>query len=311
MNMMRNIKYLVLGISVAAIGGFMACETTEQIDDFPIIKPQIVLNCLISPDSNWEFQVSKSLSVLDNANTDFLNTAKIDVSENGNKLFSPSGFNSRGFFYYSAQKPVSGHTYQLDVDVDKMTAVHASCTIPDRVNIETVKGTIKDSNTWYDPWLKKGYGELKGDMTIRFSDPDSTDNFYLLTIYTIDTYEYVLPPYDTVREIYRDYYVGENDENPVIDIASDQYYIFSDDLFNGQTFDFFIPFHDWSYYSFKTYVIALYSVDRNMYLYYRSKALYDNRRENPFAEPVQVYTNIENGFGVFGAYVADVTTFRY
>jgi len=31
---------------------------------------------------------------------------------------------------------------------------------------------------------------------------------------------------------------------------------------------------------------------------------------DPFAEPVQVYNNIENGFGIFAGYAADVDTIK-
>jgi hypothetical protein len=43
--------------------------------------------------------------------------------------------------------------------------------------------------------------------------------------------------------------------------------------------------------------------DRHYYLYHQS--LRDSRIENPFAEPILVYTNIEGGLGVFAAYTKE------
>ncbi len=45
----------------------LACEKTEDIVDFPIKTPELVVNAMFTPGTNFEFQVSKSLSVLDNA----------------------------------------------------------------------------------------------------------------------------------------------------------------------------------------------------------------------------------------------------
>lgn len=42
------------------------------------------------------------------------------------------------------------------------------------------------------------------------------------------------------------------------------------------------------------------SLSRDAYLYYRSLTQYREADGNPFAEPVTVHSNIENGYGIFG-----------
>ena len=50
------------------------------------------------------------------------------------------------------------------------------------------------------------------------------------------------------------------------------------------------------------YVMELGTVSEDMFLYQRSAQLQYNNQNNFFAEPVRVYNNVENGFGIFAAY---------
>ena len=50
------------------------------------------------------------------------------------------------------------------------------------------------------------------------------------------------------------------------------------------------------------------SISRDNYLFIKSEAASREARDNPFAEPVIVHNNIENGIGIFRA--RNTTTFR-
>ncbi len=43
-------------------------------------------------------------------------------------------------------------------------------------------------------------------------------------------------------------------------------------------------------------------MDENRYLYLRTKDVQYANDGNPFAEPINVYSNITNGYGIFGSY---------
>ena len=47
------------------------------------------------------------------------------------------------------------------------------------------------------------------------------------------------------------------------------------------------------------YQLHLYNITKDQYAFILSVEQYDNIGENPFVEPVVVYSNIENGFGIF------------
>ena len=85
--------------------------------------------------------------------------------------------------------------------------------------------------------------------------------------------------------------------------------LFNDLLFNGQnkSLELEIPYdnfsgievgYEWSY---KTLSVRVYlhNISKSYYYYRTSLELYQSASGNPFAQPVQVYSNIESGFGVF------------
>ena len=80
--------------------------------------------------------------------------------------------------------------------------------------------------------------------------------------------------------------------------------LFDDEMFNGTEKEILIDFFD--YKSFE-YTLELTSVSESYYTYIRSlRAHYDNQDQFIFAgEPVQVFTNIENGLGVLGSMSVD------
>ena len=84
--------------------------------------------------------------------------------------------------------------------------------------------------------------------------------------------------------------------------------IFNDEVINGK--EYTIWFKGNSYYydnneSRSVYYIIFKTVSKEFYRYYISLAKHMNAQGEIFMEPVQVYTNIENGFGIFAGYSAD------
>ena len=50
------------------------------------------------------------------------------------------------------------------------------------------------------------------------------------------------------------------------------------------------------------YIVILRNTSKSYYLYQQSVKLYYWVDEDPFAQPVQIYNNINNGFGIFSSY---------
>lgn len=48
--------------------------------------------------------------------------------------------------------------------------------------------------------------------------------------------------------------------------------------------------------------VNLHRINKDFYQYVRSYSAYQNTNGNPLAEPVNIMTNVNNGFGFFSAY---------
>ena len=53
---------------------------------------------------------------------------------------------------------------------------------------------------------------------------------------------------------------------------------------------------------YPTIIVTLRTVSEDFYNYKITGSLHDNSSDNPFAQPVNVYKNIDNGFGIFAGY---------
>ena len=103
----------------------LACEKSESIVDFPIYPSKLVLNCIFNSDSLWQFQVSKSLSVLDNSDIKFIDTAKIKLYEDG-VLIEDLGQSQLNGIYIGNTKPKSGKQYRVEVSADTSFSIISS-----------------------------------------------------------------------------------------------------------------------------------------------------------------------------------------
>lgn len=84
----------------------------------------------------------------------------------------------------------------------------------------------------------------------------------------------------------------------------------TDLLFDGQTKTVDIPVSNW-FYEFQDirieFVDVYFSnVSESSHYYNRSFQLYQETQGNPFAQPVQVFSNITNGFGIFGGTYTEI-----
>ena len=55
------------------------------------------------------------------------------------------------------------------------------------------------------------------------------------------------------------------------------------------------------------YLIEIGEISKDMYKYVISGNKAENEKDDPFTEPVQVHSNVENGIGILGSY----TTYRF
>jgi hypothetical protein len=278
---------------------YISCEKVIPFEG-DVNIPKLVINSIFQSDSTFKVHVSSSRSVIDTASFQNIEDAIVTIKDDNGSTIEILNYVENGF-YIGQNFPQENQTYNLEVTHPNYPNVTSSDSLPSPIIINSI-----DSTTIVDP--------INGDrlqITLDFEDPKSAQNYYLIETYSVneylviknsDTTDYEL---DTIKQlmILTDE-VFQNGSSPFREQG-----LFNDLLFNGQNkkLELEIPYdnfseievgYEWSY---KTLSVRVYlhNISKSYYYYRTSLELYQSASGNPFAQPVQVYSNIENGFGVF------------
>jgi hypothetical protein len=262
-------------------------EPRSVVTNLPEHQPLLVINSFINPDSVLEVFVSKSNAFL--APPSFLiNNATVTIFESGNpvELFQIR----QGTYRAANHKPRIGASYELRVSADGFMPVSSTATIPSPIKIDSVVVT-------------KNRIDFKTNLTLFFQDPPGEDNYYQLLLYSIER----SVENDTLLAV-----IGFSSSDAVLRNPEDfedesDYYddaFFDDALFDGDFYDLDISFHIHSE-PIQMFVVLL-TTSESYYNFRKSVEQQNTTEDNPFAEPVPIYTNIENGLGVFASYSSSI-----
>ncbi len=140
-------------------------------------------------------------------------------------------------------------------------------------------------------------------VTFRFKDDGSQENFYRINTWFDASYPVVTSNGDTIQQSYangwRPYLIST-----LPDTVRDNswFVLFSDKGINGNEKEVQLKFRNAEiadYYSSLNLYVELYTVSKTHFEYQRTLELYQN--SGNIADPVHVYTNVQNGYGIFAA----------
>ena len=298
-------------LSVALILIISACEKKLDID-IPEGEKHIVVNGIINTDSILTVSVSKSQNILDNDDISFLTEA--DVKLYRNDIFVQNLIHIDLGVYISTVVPDIGVNYKINVDYDNLKSVNADMILHNPVEIVSVD-TIVEVHTNENGEFGS-YQEYEIHYKIKIEDDENTNDYYFLALSLIQPFyeydEYGLPTFVGYEET-NEYF---NTNDPVFRDNNNEFTldgmfgcVFTDELFNGTQytvnistayfFDGFAGKLDGEEYLIK---VKLLTVNEDIYRYITSYNLNQQTKYDPFAQPVQIYSNIENGLGLFSGY---------
>lgn len=313
-------KNLFLFVLIAIV--MSSCQTFEDTNDFPSEPSKLVVNCLFNPDSTWYFEVGRSLSVLDNAELSYIDNATIKIYENGNLLETITTSTTvvdvwgESLVYYSSNlKPSVGNNYSIVVSANGYEDASAEASMPSSVPIEIKQFIIIDTTLGQWDAITE-VRSLKASLKVKINDPSGENNFYELRIFSPDTEVYDSINAWSYNYTKTDLYISSGD--PSVENANESYstaVFFTDELFNGQSYELGVNIDNQYAYLPFTASNHLYGLlishSRDSYLYFKSVNAYQRANGDFFAEPVQVYGNINGGYGIFGGYDAQKATITY
>ncbi len=302
-----KIKIILTFLSISVL---WSCRK-EFIIDYPPLPPKLVVNCLFSPDSVFNIQVSK-LHYLNETTDATIKNAKVILYQDGH-LFENLIFNTTGKSYKSIKKPESGKTYTVTVEAKGFPKVTAVDKVPDSINIDSANIYI---SAYYDSWEERNLDIVK----LYFIEDSNEENYYEIICFKDENPE--PPPH------YYSFPYGITSIDPVISaegILDQSKYLpvlsFSDKLLSKSAEISFMPFLQLGTqpnFTPDSYTI-LRNISKNYYLFRKKwfRYLQTNSLIQPngiaqwsnmsfVPNPTDAYTNVENGLGIFASYTESV-----
>jgi len=327
---MRNL------ISIFVISFLFSCETVVQIE-LPDEPERIVVNALAAADSTWLFRITASKGPLEEEN--YLNTFKPiknaqvtlkDAEGNDHKIaykdatpdYIDCEFDNCDEFavYTSTSKTVENKVYTLEVSANGFPGVKSRFQVPRRVMIDAVEFGEPNlvSSEYYS------YSEVNG--SIFFQDPPNEKNYYLMEVYA-QLKQYLYQYDESTRETiivdssyyYNAIYLTSPDPS-IINIGVDDiddHLLINDNLIDGNEVKLNFTAEINAGFDIngrkiapEKLVVFLKHISEDYYNYLLTYENYLYASGNPFAEPVQIASNIQNGLGMIAAYASDTVVYE-
>lgn len=257
--------------------------------DFENISPKLALSGEITEDSIISVYITASKFVAD-TNMYYINDAIVNLYSDG--VFSEQlQLDSLGW-YSSVLKAKVGIEYKVEVKHYNYENIFAKTTIPEKPIIDTCE-------FFYDfgPFTE-GYDGSK--ITISLSDIQNQDNFYYIKgIFLNGMFITLSKPLDAVLLSEKELING---------------YLFTDNLFKNTQHDLVLHISRANRDTF-FYDIKIQTVTEDFYKFYNSWTDYQYARYNNYfdfnTEPIEVYSNVQNGYGIFYGYNEKKYTISY
>jgi hypothetical protein len=312
-------KYILISLLLLSV---ISCTKTIDFDDEDLAN-QLVLNSIIYSDQGIRANLTFSTSILTRptlAGGGLIAEGTIEIYENGkllNEQYSPTGV-----FEFPDIRPKPGATYKV-VGKSHDKQLEAETTVPEKVEVISID-TMIVNNYFINKRLQ---------VNVKIKDV-AGDNFYRITVSRETLVLNMNVDGKGTKKYYQ--YTGEDwisSDNPVFnslynnfggeefDIGpANDYKIFPDDYFKGKEYSirFFINNYDFGNPSspgsygggtikpiYSRRVVHIQHLSKDLFTYLKYLKLYDFYHDNPFAEPVPVYSNVKNGVGIFAGFNDD------
>jgi len=279
---MRN-KFLYFFVLFAVLKTFTSCEKDIELD---FNKPaKLCLNCVLNPDSTVSARLTLSRDI-ENKNTfESVKGAKILLYENGQELdtFTFAGNGN----YYLNYHPIFLNKYEITVSHPDFQTISATTAVPQRPLVSHNSDTLEYSEQGH-------YYSI--DVNFSIHDLPGNNSYWLYSKATLNGSTHTGGGFQDINAPFIDDFNREIETEAKYGFVYNYYVRISDEGYDGKALTFNTTRITGSYMNFV-------SADEHYNKYIKSsvKARLNSEGDLPFREPVQIYSNIKNGHGIFGA----------
>ncbi len=283
---------------------FIGCETVIDVD-IPLEPAKLVINSTLIAEQPFRVHLSSSQHILDNSDYKNITGAAVKIYEDG-QLLTTLPDSTNGMYISDTFMPKAGKQYRIEVEKNGFDKVTADEMFPEKpAKIVNIKIDTVEINDF-------GYIEQRLEFDIGIDDSNDENYYELIIIQENYYFEYDYsqnPPtkIDSTLSFYK-IYLESNDPSLEEFQNSGQSIFFDDGLFNGKKYRIKVSTYFNQYPDYEggseniKYMVVLRNTSESYYLYKRSTELQKWTEDDPFAQPVQVYNNINNGYGIFAGY---------
>ncbi len=283
-----------------------------------VVEAPFLSNISSTQPTNFGATLFKSNDILtENRSYQLIIDAKIDIYEDDSFLTSLTWKNESGKYESPiGVSPKEGKSYRIEVNSPEFGKASAESHMPKHIKV--LQAYISDDS--YFEGADEEWNE-QVEITIEIEDFSNEDNFYYATIDPVleednegssfwgNCFNSSDPIFDE-DEFSDPFFEVEEETSPTF---CGRLATFTDLLFKGERRTIKVYMNKYELYEYiydpttgesaenlRDIRLVIGSMSQNIYNYKRSaKSQYWNE-DNPFAEPIRVYSNIEGGIGIFG-----------
>ncbi len=266
---------------------FTSC--TKQVETDALNgNPEYGVNCLFSPDKHIDIFAFQTLRITENS-FDFIDGLEIEFFKNEELLWS--GNKSDSGKYSVPVQVLSDEKYKIIITNNEEVLLTASDIVPSKVEIL--------SATYLFPVYEDIYGSKFGKVALSFNDIPDIKNYYEIIVLSKDS------SVNLTFNITSFVITLDNESDP----NSPGSILLTDELFDGEKLDLNIFVS-----SYDVPIIVLRNVSENYYEYRQSLNTHfynqNSQRDNVYnlfkGDPVELYSNVSSGIGIFAAFSQDI-----
>lgn len=288
-------KYSLILLLMGAAG----CDLVVDVD-MPIEQQKLTLNSFFIQDSVWSAKLTLNRHVLDEGEFKIVDDGFVVVYDQGIPL--DTLISKGNGIYRGGSSPSPGESYEIRATSASHGSVRGQSYIPNAVAIDTLEIEILPSSTAY---------ETRISIRLQLEDPGNEVNYFQVLF--------------AVEQTYTDQITGEEtifrqpvplESNDPAALSADTYnregVFFKDISFNGKRVSLPLESRLWNFGTEEVKLIFyLRTLSEDFYKYKITSSLQNETSGDPFAQPVSVYTNIENGFGIFAGFSQSIFVYQY
>jgi hypothetical protein len=275
-----------------------SCELLVDVDIPDDNANRVVTNAVQVPDSVWTVRLSRSNNILSPLRDNFfpIDFAEVAIQNPDGTIETLSLVKTGSGKFKGKSRPQPGLKYKLTINAKQLEYVESEMTMPALIAIEK----IEFDSTQIEPRTSNQFfHDAYLPFTLTFSDPPGERNFYKVEVVAYKQVKYGQAGHEVIDTLAAG--LNVDIKNAGIDSEGNVRQSFTDETFEGKTFNASLATSVWSFPNEKLLYIdvKLESLSYEYFTYEQSASLSRDAMGDPFAQPVQVYSNMSNGFGLF------------